>query len=61
MSNPKDSETAKLTAQVARLEKIVQFLDARVSMLEKQNKRLRSAVSRASDHVGTLERRLPRK
>lgn len=60
MSNPKDPEVAKLASTVARLEKNMQIMVMRILALEKENKRLRGAVGRASDQIGTVERRLPK-
>jgi hypothetical protein len=61
MSTPKDPEVIKLTAQVARLEKVATSLLLRVQFLEKETKRLRGSVGRATDQVGLFAQRLPRK
>jgi hypothetical protein len=53
----KDLEQVKLAATVARLEKVVSALLIRVATLEKETKRLRGSVGRATDQVGYLDRR----
>lgn len=60
MSTSTSPEVTKLAAQVAKLEKFVSSLLVRVANLEKENKVLRGRIGRATDHIGGVERRLPK-
>lgn len=59
MANQTDPDLAKMKASILRLEKMLQVMTYRIAVLEKENKRLRGAIGRATENVGAMERRLP--
>lgn len=53
-------EIDTMKRDIARLEQLVRVMSSRIVSLEQEVKRVRGASRRAMEHVGAVERRIPR-